>query len=342
MTRSRELLRLDQLRVHFSTRLGDARAVDGVDLTIYTGETVGLVGESGSGKSVTARAIMRLIPSPPGRFAGGSIFFDGQDLVTISDREMQQLRGGRIGMIFQDPMTFLNPVYTAGEQVAEAIRLHQGVGRREARARTVELFRMVGIANPSDRFDAYPHQLSGGMRQRVMIAMALSSNPDLLIADEPTTALDVTIQAQILDLLRRLQQDSGMSMLLITHDLGVVSEFCDRVAVMYAGRIVEEGPVEAIFDAPQHPYTIGLINAVPGADEDSAAPIPIPGSPPDLIFPPPGCSFHPRCRFAEPICLIDQPALRTIRPGQSAACHFSDTGKFDAVYPFELAIEQST
>jgi oligopeptide/dipeptide ABC transporter ATP-binding protein len=329
MTDAAEVLRIDQLRVYFSTRLGDVRAVDGVDLTIRKGETVGLVGESGSGKSVTARSIMRLVPMPPGRYAGGSINFQGLDLLSLDDANMRELRGGRIGMIFQDPMTFLNPVYTAGEQVAEAIRLHQRVSRSEARIRTIELFRTVGIPSPEERYGAYPHQLSGGMRQRVMIAIALSSQPELLIADEPTTALDVTIQAQILDLLLGLQQQLGMSVLLITHDLGVVAETCDRVAVMYAGQIVEEGPVETIFEQPEHPYTIGLINAIPRADLEGASPEPIPGSPPDLVSPPAGCRFHPRCPYAEPLCREVAPELRQVAAGHVAACHFAGTGVFE-------------
>jgi oligopeptide/dipeptide ABC transporter ATP-binding protein len=328
MTEAAEVLRLHQLRVYFSTRLGDARAVDGVDLTVRQGQTVGLVGESGSGKSVTARSIMRLVPTPPGRYAGGSIFFHGRNLLTVDESEMRELRGGRIGMIFQDPMTFLNPVYTAGEQVAEAIRLHQRVSRSEAKARTIELFRTVGIPSPDERFGAYPHQLSGGMRQRVMIAIALSSQPELLIADEPTTALDVTIQAQILDLLMTLQEQFGMSMLLITHDLGVVAETCDRVAVMYAGEIVEEGPVETIFEQPEHPYTIGLINAIPRADLGVGSPAPIPGSPPDLVSPPPACRFHPRCPYAEAVCREQAPELRNVTIGHAAACHFAGTGRF--------------
>jgi oligopeptide/dipeptide ABC transporter ATP-binding protein len=340
MTEAAEVLRIDQLRVYFSTRLGDVRAVDGVDLTIRQGETVGLVGESGSGKSVTARSIMRLVPTPPGRYAGGSITFQGRDLLSIDDAEMRELRGGRIGMIFQDPMTFLNPVYTAGEQVAEAIRLHQRVSRSEARKRTIELFRTVGIPSPEERYGAYPHQLSGGMRQRVMIAIALSSQPELLIADEPTTALDVTIQAQILDLLLDLQQQLGMSMLLITHDLGVVAETCDRVAVMYAGQIVEEGPVETIFEQPEHPYTIGLINAIPRADLVGASPEPIPGSPPDLVSPPSGCRFHPRCPYAEPLCRDAAPELRQLAAGHVAACHFAGTGMFSRA--LDRAVEYRT
>ncbi len=322
------LLRLDGLKTYFSTRMGDVRAVDGVDLTIDAGETVGLVGESGSGKSVTARSIMRLVPQPPGRFAGGRILFKGRDLLELSGAEMNDIRGGQISMIFQDPMTFLNPVFTAGEQVAEAIRRHGGRSKREARAATIELFRTAGIPNPEQRYDAYPHQLSGGMRQRVMIAIALSSRPQLLIADEPTTALDVTIQAQILELLRDLQQRFGMSILLITHDLGVVAEMCNRVAVMYAGQIVEQAPVDQLFADPEHPYTLGLMNAIPRADLEEAAPKPIEGSPPDLLRPPSGCRFHPRCPYAQPKCSAEAPPARVLTPVHTASCHFAGMGRF--------------
>lgn len=322
------ILRIDGLKTYFRTRVGDVLAVDGVDLVIRPGETVGLVGESGSGKSVTARSIVRLVPTPPGRYAGGRILYRGTDLLKIPEREMQALRGSKISMIFQDPMTFLNPVLSAGEQVAEAIRRHQGKGRQQAREKTIELFRLVGIPNPSERYNAYPHQLSGGMRQRVMIAIALSSQPDLLIADEPTTALDVTIQAQILALLQDLQRRFGMSILLITHDLGIVAETCDSVAVMYAGRIVEQAPVETLFAAPQHPYTVGLIDAIPRTDLAGVAPRPIEGSPPDLVRPPSGCRFHPRCPYREAICHEDDPGLRPIGEGHLSACHFAGIKSF--------------
>jgi peptide/nickel transport system ATP-binding protein len=322
---SEPLLHIEDLRVWFGTRSGDVRAVDGVDLTIGPGEIVGLVGESGSGKSVTARSIMRLVPMPPGRVVSGRILFHGQDLLQLTEKEMEELRGGRISMIFQDPMTFLNPLYTAGDQVMEAIRQHQHVSKAAAREETLRLFRLVGIPSPEARLNAYPHQLSGGLRQRVMIAMALSSRPELLIADEPTTALDVTIQAQILALLRDLQQEVGMSILLITHDLGVVAEMCDRVAVMYAGRVVEDTGIQALFDYPQHPYTLGLMGAAPRPDLPDQAPIPIPGAPPDMAHPPSGCPFHPRCRFAEEMCRMEMPALRETAPGHSAACHFAGT-----------------
>jgi oligopeptide/dipeptide ABC transporter ATP-binding protein len=325
------ILELDDLQVHFSTRSGELHAVDGVSLSIAPGETLGLVGESGSGKSVTARAIMRLVPTPPGRYAGGRILFEGKDLLTLSEREMQAMRGHQISMVFQDPMTFLNPVYTAGEQVAEAIRTHQGASRAEAKAQTIELFRTVGIPNAEARFSAYPHELSGGLRQRVMISMALSSRPKLLIADEPTTALDVTIQAQILDLLRNLQQEFGMSILLITHDLGVVAEMCDKVAVMYAGRIVEEASIEPIFDNPGHPYTNGLLEAIPNAGSDGAPFRPIPGSPPDLARLPNGCRFAPRCRYRREICISTPPPMVQIALGHDALCHFAGAYKKNLV-----------
>jgi oligopeptide/dipeptide ABC transporter ATP-binding protein len=321
------LLQLDGLKTYFKTRGGDVRAVDGVDLDILPGETVGLVGESGSGKSVTARSILRLLATPPARYAGGSITFQGRNLLDLPEPEMRKLRGSKIAMIFQDPMTFLNPVYTAGEQVAEAIRLHQGKSKAEAREQAVTLFRTVGIPNAEERYDAYPHQLSGGMRQRIMIAIALSSRPALLIADEPTTALDVTIQAQILELLRSLQREFGMSILLITHDLGVVAEMCERVAVMYAGRIVEQAPVETLFANPQHPYTIGLMNAIPRADLEGSAPQPIDGSPPDMANPPSGCRFHPRCPHRQEICFTVDPALRELAADHRSACHFA--GSFE-------------
>ncbi len=325
------LLEIDDLRISFATRTTAVRAVDGVDLDIRAGEVLGLVGESGSGKSVTARAIMRLVPMPPGKLVSGRILFRGDDLALLPERKMEDLRGSQIAMIFQDPMTFLNPLYTAGEQVSEAIRRHQGLDRTTAHGETIRLFQEVGIPSPELRYAAYPHQLSGGLRQRVMIAMALSSRPELLIADEPTTALDVTIQAQILALLRELQSEYGMSILLITHDLGVVAEMCDHVAVMYAGRIVERAPIDALFDDPQHPYSLGLMNAIPRPDLSNLAPQPIQGSPPDMAHPPSGCPFHPRCPYREPICVEVTPAMREVSPGHQAACHFAGVKPFVAL-----------
>lgn len=319
------LLSIEDLRISFATRTSDVRAVDGVDLAIRSGEVLGLVGESGSGKSVTARSIMRLVPMPPGKLVSGRILFRGLDLATLRESEMEDLRGSRISMIFQDPMTFLNPLFSAGEQVSEAIRRHQGLDRSAARDEVIRLFQEVGIPSPELRYAAYPHQLSGGLRQRVMIAMALSSRPELLIADEPTTALDVTIQAQILALLRDLQGAYGMSILLITHDLGVVAEMCDRVAVMYAGRIVEQAPGATLFDDPEHPYSLGLMKAIPRRDLPGIAPQPIEGAPPDMAHPPAGCPFHPRCPYREPVCAQVVPPMRVVAPGHAAACHFAGT-----------------
>ena len=258
------LLKVTDLTVEFSTDEGAVRAVDGVSLEIPRGKTLGVVGESGCGKSVIAMSIMRLIPMPPGRFVSGAISYDGKDLISLPDSEMRHLRGNRISMIFQEPMTSLNPVFTVGDQIGEAFRLHQGLDRKAALNKAIEMLRLVGIPAPEERVQVFPHQLSGGMRQRVMIAMALACKPDLLIADEPTTALDVTIQAQIMELMKTLQDELGMSIMLITHDLGVVAETCDVVQVMYAGRVVEKATVEGIFHTPRHPYTLGLLSSVPG------------------------------------------------------------------------------
>ncbi|HEU4734689.1 MAG TPA: ABC transporter ATP-binding protein [Kofleriaceae bacterium] len=329
------LLEIRDLVTEFRTRDGTVRAVDGVSFDIAPRTTLGVVGESGSGKSVTALSIMRLIASPPGRIAGGTIRYAGRDLLALGPAEMRAIRGNRIAMIFQEPMTSLNPVFTVGEQVAEAVRLHQRRSRREARAAAIEMFRRVGIPSPEDRVDSYPHQLSGGMRQRVMIAMALACRPDLLIADEPTTALDVTIQAQILDLLRSLQRELGMSILLITHDLGVVAEVCDEVIVMYAGRIVERARTDALFAAPRHPYTAGLLRSVPSygeageVDEAGEADAAggrgrlreIPGMVPALGELPHGCKFVDRCPAAAARCRAEEPAL--VRLDASwVRCHF--------------------
>jgi len=320
------LLEIHGLVTEFRTEQGWVRAVDGVSFEIAPRRTLGVVGESGCGKSVTALSIMRLIASPPGRIAGGTIKYAGRDLLKLGAAEMRAIRGNRIAMIFQEPMTSLNPVFTVGEQVGEAVRLHQHKSRREARQVAIEMFRRVGIPSPEDRIAAYPHQLSGGMRQRVMIAMALACKPDLLIADEPTTALDVTIQAQILDLLRSLQRELGMSILLITHDLGVVAETCDEVVVMYAGRVVERARTETLFAAPRHHYTMGLLQSVPSYGDRTAAGEharlrEIKGMVPSLAELSRGCKFVDRCPAAAARCRTEEPAL--VELGASwVRCHY--------------------
>jgi len=309
------------LRVRFGTEDGTVEAVDGVSFSVGRGQILGVVGESGSGKSVTALSLLRLIPEPPGRIEGGEVIVGGRDVMKLSEYEMRAVRGNEIAMIFQDPMTALNPVSRVGVQIGEALELHQGLGRKAARARAAELLAEVGIPNAARRVDDYPHQFSGGQRQRVMIAMALSCNPQVLIADEPTTALDVTIQAQILDLMQALQRDFGSAIIIITHDLGVVARMADRIAVMYAGRIIEEGPSETIFQAPHHPYTWGLIDSIPKLDERRGDRlVPIPGSPPSLIHKPSGCAFHPRCRARRPECDSVVPELREVGSAHRAAC----------------------
>ena len=325
------LLEIRDLAVGFRTERGVLRAVDGISFDIAPGSTLGLVGESGCGKSVTALSIMRLV-APPGRIACGTIRYRGADLLTLPDKAMRAVRGNRIAMIFQEPMTSLNPVFTVGDQVGEAVRLHQRLGKAQARARAVELFRRVGIPSPDDRVDAYPHQLSGGMRQRVMIAMALACTPDLLIADEPTTALDVTIQAQVLDLLKSLQRELGMSILLITHDLGVVAEMCDHVIVMYAGKIVEHAPTQQLLTAPRHHYTLGLLRSRPGFRERGERLQEIPGMVPSLYEPLQGCAFADRCSAARAKCRSELPQLVSVDcasadrsplgAGSQVRCHF--------------------
>ncbi len=315
------LLVIRDLRTYFHTDDGTARAVDGVSLDVSAGEVLGLVGESGSGKSVTSLSIMRLVPQPPGEImAGSSIRFAGRDLLELPEKEMRRVRGNDVAMIFQEPMTSLNPVFTVGRQIVEALRLHLGMDKREARERATELLRIVGIADPQTRVDEYPHQMSGGMRQRVMIAMALACEPDLLIADEPTTALDVTIQAQILELLAELRERLGMAMLLITHDLGVVAEVCDRVAVMYAGQIVETGDVGEIFNDPRHPYTEGLLRAIPRLGRSAGRLAVIPGTVPAPTRWPAGCRFHDRCPYAWDRCRQEHPPLLTVGPGRGSRC----------------------
>jgi oligopeptide/dipeptide ABC transporter ATP-binding protein len=314
------LLSVRRLSTHFFTDRGIARAVDHVSFDIRHGEVLALVGESGCGKSVTALSTLRLVPDPPGRIVDGEILFDGRDLLDFTEREMRAIRGKEIAMIFQEPMTSLNPVFRVGAQVAEAVILHGRVSRAQARERTIEMFQQVGIPAPEQRVRDYPHQLSGGMRQRVMIAMALSCNPRLLIADEATTALDVTIQAQILDLLRGLQHERNMSMLLITHDLGIVAGTADRVAVMYASRIVETAAVGPLYARPLHPYTIGLFGALPKLHGERGKLQTIPGTVPSPLDFPAGCKFHPRCTRATAQCSVDEPALEEIEPDHWAAC----------------------
>ncbi|UCH25048.1 MAG: ABC transporter ATP-binding protein [Trueperaceae bacterium] len=323
MASSDRLVEVSDLKTYFDTDEGTVKAVDGVSFHIDRGETLAVVGESGSGKSVMSLSIMRLIPQPPGRIAGGDIIFDGQKLITKSEREMRRIRGNEISMIFQEPMTSLNPVYTVGDQIAEAIVLHQGKSYREAVKLAAEMLDLVGIPEPAKRVKNYPHQMSGGMRQRVMIAMALSCGPKLLIADEPTTALDVTIQAQILDLMRTLQKEIGMSIMFITHDLGVVAEMADRVVVMYAGRAVEEGNVEEIFGRPRMPYTVGLLNSIPRVDKAALHQErleAIPGNVPNPLYLPEGCSFHPRCKFAIDQCKDAIPNLEDSGSGHMVRC----------------------
>lgn len=321
------LLEVNNLQTHFPTRAGLVRAVDGVSFYIDKGELLGLVGESGCGKSITALSIMRLI-GPPGRIVGGEISFDGKNLLKLSDSEMRAIRGDDIAMIFQDPMTSLNPVFTVGEQIAEALRLHRKLSRKAARDGAIEAMREVSIPDPARRIDDYPHQLSGGMRQRVMIAMALACDPKLLIADEPTTALDVTIQAQILELLNELRKNRELAVLLITHDLGVVAEVADRVAVMYTGRIVEESPVEELFARPRHPYTEGLLRSVPKLTTAAAAKAErletIEGTVPSPTDLPPGCHFAPRCPYRMPRCTVEEIPLYDLEGGVRVRCVLFD------------------
>jgi peptide/nickel transport system ATP-binding protein len=321
------LLEVDGLKTHFFTRDGVVRAVDGVSFSIQPGETLAVVGESGCGKSVTSLSILRLIASPPGRTVAGAIRFKGRDLLGLSERAMRDVRGNEISMIFQEPMTSLNPVLTIGRQIAEALVVHKGMGRAQANERAIEMLRLVNIPEPARRAGEYPHQLSGGMRQRVMIAMALACDPKLLIADEPTTALDVTIQAQILDLMRALKEKTGAAIMLITHDLGVVAEMAQRVVVMYAGRKVEEARVEDIFERPRHPYTRGLLNSMPklGADKSARSRLAeIPGMVPSLREPIVGCAFATRCPYAVERCRTEAPILEAKAEGHTVACWEAD------------------
>ncbi|WP_298367311.1 ABC transporter ATP-binding protein [uncultured Bradyrhizobium sp.] len=321
------LLDIKGLKTHFTTDDGIVQAVDGVDISINRGETLCVVGESGCGKTVTAMSILKLIAMPPGKIVAGEIMFEGRDLAPLTSHELDDIRAKEIGFIFQEPMTSLNPVLTIGEQIAESLRRHEAVTRKQALERTVEMLKLVQIPNAAGRVHHYPHQFSGGMRQRVMIAMALACRPKLVIADEPTTALDVTIQAQILDLLQDMKERLGMAVMLITHAMGVVAETAQRVVVMYAGKVVEEAPVDELFGNPSHPYTQGLIRSIPRIDLDAAHKTrleAIGGSVPILINPPPGCRFASRCKHAMSICTEQEPRLREIAPGHRMACHLGD------------------
>jgi oligopeptide/dipeptide ABC transporter ATP-binding protein len=334
------ILSIRDLTVEFKTEDGVVRAVTGVDYDLHPGETLGVVGESGSGKSVSVLSVMGLIPSPPGRVVSGEAIFKGRDLLKLSKKQLQDIRGGDLAMIFQDPMTSFNPVLKVGKQIAEAIQAHNpGVKRDEAQRRSVELLRMVGVPNPEQRCNQYPHEFSGGMRQRAMIAMAIANSPSVLIADEPTTALDVTIQAQIIEVLRTAQRETHAATILITHDLGLVAELCDRVVVMYAGRVVEIGDASAIFSAPRHPYTIGLMESLPSLTEEEEWLQPIPGQPPSLINVPPGCAFHPRCFLFQGRnrCRTEVPELKPVHGhDHQSACHFAHELEARPSRPAEL------
>ena len=333
------LLAVRGLRTEFATDAGVVRAVNDVSITVPRGDVVGVVGESGSGKSVTARSILRMV-NPPGRIVAGELLFDGRDLLTLSEKDMREIRGSEIAMVFQDPQSALNPVMTVGDQIAEALTVH-GSSRKAARARALDLLRQVGIPDAARRLDDYPHQFSGGMRQRVVIAIALAGEPSLLIADEPTTALDVTIQAQILRLLGRLRDELGIAVLMITHDMGVVAETCDDVVVMYGGRVVEQGPVETVFKRQEHPYTADLLKAMPRLDAGDRRRLPaIPGAPPDPAALPAGCAFHPRCRLAEDRCRTELPTLPAITVEHAAACWVTQGGT--AIPPLDVGTAAAT
>ena len=325
------LLEVDDLKMYFHTQDGVVKAVDGVSYTLDRGETLGVVGESGSGKSVTSLTIMGLIEMPPGRIEGGDVRYRGKSLLQMSDEEMQHIRGNDIAMIFQDPMTSLNPVYTIGRQLGEGLRLHRGYTKEQATQRAIELLGLVGIPNPEQRVKDYPHQFSGGMRQRVMIAMALACDPDILIADEPTTALDVTIQAQIVELMKEMQEKNGNAIIMITHDLGVVADVADKIMVMYAGSPVEMGTADEIFYEPHHPYTWGLMRSIPKAETGEKKPLtPIEGNPPSLVHVPAGCSFAPRCPYATDKCRAEKPGRVQVSEGHFARCHYAADESFVA------------
>ena len=317
---SEKFLSVKNLHVHYVTSDADVSAVNGISLDLYKGRTLGLVGETGAGKTTVARTILGILPKPAGRITDGEVIFEGQDIYKLTEPQMQKIRGSKITMIFQDPMTALNPVMTVGDQIAEVVELHNGGDRAAARKRAVEMLETVGI--PAERYVEYPHQFSGGMKQRVVIAIALACNPTLLLADEPTTALDVTIQAQVLELMKKLNSENDTSMILITHDLGVVAEMCDDVAIMYAGQIVEKGSLEDIFDHPQHPYTEGLFGALPSMKDDEDDRLkPIAGMPPDPTDLPSGCYFHPRCPYATEQCSKEAPCVNEVAPGHLVQCH---------------------
>ncbi len=323
------VLSIRDLTVEFATEDGVVQAVTDVNYDVFPGEILGVIGESGAGKSVSVMTMLDLIPKPPGRVLAGEAIFKGRDLLTMSKRELRNVRGGDVAMIFQDPMTSLNPVLTVGSQIAEAVLAHNsGTSDDQARARAIELLSLVGVPNPDQRYDQYPHEFSGGMRQRGMIAMAIANSPSMLIADEPTTALDVTIQAQIVEVLRTAQRETHAATILITHDLGLIAELADRVCVMYAGRVVELADVYTIFNSPRHPYTVGLMNSLPRVDVDQDTLQPIPGQPPSMISPPPGCPFHPRCLHSRGrvVCRTDIPPLRPFGEGGEhlSACHFAE------------------
>ena len=323
------ILSVQDLTVEFKTEDGIVQAVTGVSYDLFPGETLGVVGESGSGKSVSVMTMLGLVPIPPGKVVSGHALYQGRDLLTMRKKELREIRGGKVAMIFQDPMTSLNPVLTIGHQIAEAIKVHNpGTSDDDARKRTIHLLEVVGVPSAERRFEQYPHEFSGGMRQRAMIAMAIANDPSVLIADEPTTALDVTIQAQIVEVMRAAQEETNAATILITHDLGLIAELADRVVVMYAGRVVELSDVYTIFNSPRHPYTVGLMNSLARLDVDQEWLEPIPGQPPSMISPPPGCAFHPRCTFSQgrAVCRTDIPPLRSFGEGGKhlSACHFAE------------------
>ena len=321
------VLDVNELQTHFYTDEGVVKAVDRLTYRVRKGEFVALVGESGCGKSVSAMSVLRLIPYPPGIITGGQVLFKGEDLLQVSEERIREIRGNRIGMVFQEPTTSLNPVVTIGRQISESLKLHRGMGKRQAQDESIRLLDLVGIPDSTKRMTDYPYQFSGGMQQRIMIAMALSCNPELLIADEPTTSLDVTVQAQILEIIAKLRDEFDMAVVIITHNLGLVARYVDRVNVMYAGRLVEAGPTDLVFSEPKHPYTIGLLSSVPRLDSPrNVAPRVIPGLPPNLAQLPPGCSFAPRCAYASDECNVKPPPLETVSAGHERAC-FYDAAK---------------